>query len=211
MKTFLRALLVGACLPALLFAAGGLTLGGGLNASFMDPRQAGPDYSNRLGFNVGIGYEVPANVPHLWLAPELNLETRGDVAEQYTLLPPFGRAEARVKLLYLQVPLFLMVKVPVGGANLNVFAGPALGIRLAAEGVYALNGDETTIDLKDETQPLDLGLEMGVGVEAPLGPGSVFVRPSYYHGLANVNADEDEEGEIRLRNLKLKAGYRFPL
>ena len=72
LRTF-RTLALAVLLPCLSWAAGNFTIGGGLNSSFTDVSDgSGVDYSNRVGFNAGLGFEVPIR-PGLWIVPELNL------------------------------------------------------------------------------------------------------------------------------------------
>jgi hypothetical protein len=58
-------------------------------------------------------------------------------------------------------------------------------------------------------------MEVGAGLEFPAAAGKFFIRPSYYHGLMNVAKDdedeEEESEELHLRNVKIKAGFAFPL
>jgi hypothetical protein len=193
--------------PCLSLAEDGLVVGGGFNSSFTSQDGGGAEISNRPGFNLGVGYEFEL-APSFVLLPELSLETRGEV---YHLdASPFGAMDLRVKLLYLQVPVFLMFKAPVAVMTFNGFAGPALGILLSAKREVEAGGEVETTDMKDETESFDFGIEAGLGVEMPAGPGSVFVRPSYYLGLVKL-ADPEGDSDVFLRNIKLKAGFKIPI
>ncbi|MCD6023322.1 MAG: PorT family protein [Fibrobacteria bacterium] len=217
MLSALRIFAVAAVLPCFSWAAGGFTVGGGLNSSFMDVEAAeGEDLSNHLGFNLGFGFEKELS-PVFSIVPEIGFETRGQDAEADD--PFFGHVESRIKLLYLQVPVFAMFKVPLTKGALNFFAGPSLGILLSAKGEIELGGDEMSVDIKESIAPIDFGVEAGAGIEFPAGTGTFFIRPSYYVGFMDINdAEEDEEEEeedgseaLHSRNIKLKVGFRFPL
>jgi hypothetical protein len=203
-------LLMALCLPALLSAADGLLLGGGVNFSSTDEDWDGVDAEPvpHTGFNVGIAFEKQL-ATWIYLAPGISLETRGERREGEFLDEPL---EWELRLLYLQMPLLYIVKVPVGRGSIQVFAGPALGINLVAERMLKIGepdssgGSDGTDDIKDLMAATDIGVEFGVGVEVPVGGGSLFFRPAYYLGVSEVL----ETGE-KLRNLKLQIGYRIPL
>lgn len=207
MKKVLRSLLLASCLLPAAIQAGGLTLGGGLNASSTDGDAQGVEYSHRIGFNIGIGYEAEMT-PRFSYLPEINLETRGDVGEAND--PLFGAIKGRMELLYLQIPVFMMYSAPVRKATLNLFAGPSLGVLLSGRMKFERNGATETLDIKDDMEALDFGVEGGAGVEVPGGPGAFFFRPSYYLGLM---PHEDAQGYEKFsnRNIKLKAGYTLNL
>jgi hypothetical protein len=207
MKNLLRVLLAGACFPTLLAAANSLVLGGGLNLSSTSGDANGVEYSKRVGYNLGIGYESELS-PMLSVLPEFNLETRGDASKMEDT--PFGEIEGHLNLLYLQVPVFLMLKAPLPWITLNAYAGPAIGILLSAKSGIEINGEEETLNIQDEMKPFDVGIEMGLGFEVPMADVNFFVRPSYYLGLMNVEDSAEEDG-FRLRNIRLKAGFGFPL
>ncbi|HEX2613537.1 MAG TPA: porin family protein [Fibrobacteria bacterium] len=218
------ALFLCAGLPVASVAAGGISLGGGLNSSFSDlDYSPGEKLANHLGFNIGVGRELQMT-PVFFLVPEVNLETRGQDAsyhdEDYDI-------ETKIKLLYLQVPVFAMFKAPVGRGVLDVFAGPSFGILLTGKGEAEINGTTFSGDIKDGVKPMDFGIEMGAGLEFPVGVDKAFfIRAGYYHGFVNIlDSDDDDEAddefddededsgqqEFHSRNVKIKAGLLFPL
>ncbi len=204
---FVRYLLLAVvlCLP-LSSRADSFTLGGGLNFSTTDTEEEeGVEQSSRLGFNVGVGFEKEV-APGVFLVPEINLESRGAVAEGYD--EDFDTdIKATLKMTYLQVPLFLMLKFPAGGAVVSIFGGPSLGFNLSSEIKLEADGESLTVDVKDDTESLDFGLEIGAGLEFPLGTMTAFVRPSYYLGFMEYA----DGGDSHHRNFKLKAGVHFPI
>ncbi len=198
-STFLAALCaLGA--PAQAQLAVSLTGGGGLNSSSTDADGGGAAYSNRLGYNLGAGLQLRP-VPNFSYAFEANLETRGEDAE--VDVDPF-QGKYSLKLLYVQVPVYLMFHVPAGRATVDLFGGPVLGIPLSgsieSDILFAPRGEI-------ENLWVQLGAEGGVGLEVPAGSVAVFLRSSYYHGFTPVSRDMED----RQRNIKLKAGVRVPL
>ncbi|MBN2035203.1 MAG: PorT family protein, partial [Chitinispirillaceae bacterium] len=55
---------------------------------------------------------------------------------------------------------------------------------------------------------LSMGLDLGAGVEVPLGLIVPFVEFNYNLGLTNINAHENERA-TRIRGIQLKAGVKF--
>lgn len=201
MKTLVRAVLFCASLP-LLATADNLLMGGGLNFSTTDASGDGIDHRARTGFNVGLGYEKQLS-PTFFYVPGINIETRGETMEGQTF---FGRTEATLKMLYLQIPVMAMVKVPMPPGSVQFFAGPSLGFNLASKAELSIDGDSETQDLKDQTNGVDFGLEFGMGLEIPFREGTFFIRPAYYIGLSEAL----DSGE-KLRNFKIQIGLGFPL
>ena len=214
----LKAFALTAFLAFSAWADNAFTFGGGLNSSFSDVEEGdGVESRNRLGFNIGIGFEAQV-APSIWIVPELNLETRGQHAEGDD--PFFGHAESRLDFTYLEIPVFFMLKIPAGKVTWNLFAGPELGILTAARAELELNGEEVlSEDVTNQVKDIDFGIEMGAGVEFPMGRGAFFIRPSYYVGFLDVADQDDDEDDdepddseaLHLRNLKLKFGFRIPL
>jgi hypothetical protein len=205
----LPCLLVALGVPGPARAAGAYTVGGGPNLSFVDREEApGETFSVRFGFNAGVGYERPFS-RYFSLIPEANLETRGVVSEAYSA--GLGAdTKTTLKLLYLQVPVLAVAKLPLGPAALNAYIGPSLGLRLSSEAELRGAGQTTTRDLDDETRLFNFGIEWGIGVEFPARRGRVFIRPGYYIGQTEVY-EEGEGPEMKFVDIRLKMGYRFPL
>ncbi len=206
MSGLLRTLCLCSLLPAATFASGSLTFGGGLNFSSTDTEEeGGVEYSPRVGYNLGVGYEIPL-APNVRLVPELNIETRGERVEGYD--PEFDiNVEATLKMLYLQVPVYMMVAFPLKTGTFTVFGGPSIGVNLESEMKVSIDGQTFTGDVKDDTAPMDIGIQFGAGYEHPLANGSLFVRPSYYLGFGEPLRDS----ETKLRNFQVKVGYRTTL
>ena len=182
-------------------AENGFLVGGGPNISTTN--SGGDEYSPRWGWGGGFGYEHNL-VGLLYVVPGAALETRGEIFRS-----PSDDSKATLKLLYLQVPLHLMVRIPIGEGAIEAFFGASIGYNIAAsiERVDG-NGDSHSEDIKDDVNFFECGLESGFGFEIPVGPGSLFVRPTLYRGLTHPL---DFSPGTKLNNVQLKVGFRFPL
>ena len=119
-----------------------------------------------------------------------------------------GSAKGSYHLDYLDIPILLKFMVPLQSAIKPYFAvGPSFGLLLSSKdkksgsGLFqefpasgALPGDtvslpisvDTTVDQKESTKSLDIGLVLGWGAEIPLGPGDFTLDMRYSFGLSNT-------------------------
>jgi hypothetical protein len=207
-----------ACLSTPALAGVSLTIGAGLNSSYTDSKDQGPvEYSNRLGYNFGVGLQLSPLARFSYVF-EANIETRG---ENTTVRDSGSTGEIFLRLEYLQIPVFAMFHVPAGKVRVDLFAGPVLGIPISGEiespGFVLSPGGGDTPPLvypagtwKLEHLAPQFGVEVGAGVDIPWRTISIFVRPSYYHGFTG-RISEGENMDAQQRNIKVKAGLRLPL
>lgn len=183
-----------------------ITVGGGPASTYTSAGD-GPmsETSNRPGYHLGAGLEVDLH-PRFAYSIEMNLESRGDNMKGTIGTNPYS---AEIKLLYVHIPLFMIVKVPVAKGSVDFFGGPTVGIPLSGEIEYGGSRSGTSQDLSDDLTTPDLGLELGIGARFPVGPGVLFIRPSYYAGFRDMSDGPGTEGAMR--SLKLKLGVGFPL
>ena len=113
---------------------------------------------------------------------------------------------------YFQVPI--LGKVGIGSGNVGAYfnAGPSLGYLISATNVDEENETEEKLDLDnlgDVINRFDLGLNLGGGVSAKLGPGKLYLDFRYDLGLnefiTNVN-DKDLDG-IKGRDYSISLMY----
>lgn len=85
-------------------------------------------------------------------------------------------------------------------------AGLAPAFRLSARDKVTFEGEERTLDRKDQWKPFDLGLVGGVGLEL----GRAVIEARYTHGIPHINEDDngDEDG-ARNRVFSVTAGFRL--
>ena len=127
--------------------------------------------------------------------------------------------EQTISALYLEVPLNASVKVDLGGAKLNIFAGPYLGIALAGKSKIQTSNDyeffygtpDSETDLKfgttenDNIKRTDFGLNFGAGVQIE----SIVIRAQYGLGFVNLDSESDNDNEFKNRVIGISLGYMF--
>jgi hypothetical protein len=203
MNRTLRVLLPAVLFPASLFPASGLAVGGGLNISSTNAQDGeGRHYVPRLGFNAGVSFEQQVGKAGvLFVVPGVGLETRGETLEESA-----QGVRATRELLYLQMPLHAMLRVPVGRGAVAFFLGPSLGVNLASKERGRDPGGSYEVNLDDRTSVFEFGIEAGIGAEFSMGPGHAFIRPSFHRGVSHPF---EEDPGITLRTFQVKMGYRF--
>jgi hypothetical protein len=104
------------------------------------------------------------------------------------------------KLNYIEVPVLARASfMNEASAHPAIFAGPAVGFNLSSK--IEDDSIEESIDVKDETNPIDFGVVVGGGVDIPFsgGKNSVGVDLRYTLGLNNVN-DSDSSEDLSVKN-----------
>jgi hypothetical protein len=98
------------------------------------------------------------------------------------------------KLNYIEVPVLARASfMHEASAHPAIFAGPAVGFNLSSK--IEDDSVEESIDVKDETNPIDFGVVVGGGVDIPFSSGknSLGLDLRYTLGLNNVNDSETSE------------------
>jgi hypothetical protein len=117
-------------------------------------------------------------------------------------------SDVDIRIRYLEIPLLARANFGAPGASMRTFlvGGVAPAFRLSARDKATFEGQEHTIDRKDQWKPFDLGLVGGVGVE--FGPALVEAR--YTHGIPHINEDDNgEEDRARNRVFSVTVGFRL--
>jgi hypothetical protein len=132
--------------------------------------------------------------------------------------PLYGRvARLEYRMDYLEVPVCLVGRIPIGKGALRLHAGPALGILVSAKrngtgwinyGQSELDGEQ---DIFEDTVSLDLDLTAGMGIELPLSTRtSLLVEGGYGHSITTF---EENAGLVDWTHevLSLEVGLSFML
>ncbi|MCK4395195.1 PorT family protein [candidate division WOR-3 bacterium] len=128
---------------------------------------------------------------------------------------PIVYYETSANLDYLTIPALIKIKPPIAfSVKPYGIAGLSIGIPLSAK-VYQrveFMGEttDTTIDVKDEVK-MDLGLNVGAGVEFSMGNFLPFVEFIYDFGLVDIAKFEGEPEETKeaTRTMLLSAGIKY--
>lgn len=117
-------------------------------------------------------------------------------------------SKADIRIRYLEIPLLARANFGAAGSSRRTYVvgGVAPAFRLSARDKATFQGQERTIDRKDQWKPFDFGLVGGVGVE--FGPAVIEAR--YTHGLPHINEDDNgEEDRPRNRAFSVTFGVRL--
>lgn len=131
----------------------------------------------------------------------------GDVTDD----PAVGEAEVRAKIDHLVVPVLLRLRVPRGGPTAYALLGMEVGAKFHAESVLSVAGMEIEDpDFDDNTRESNLAIDVGGGIEIPVGRRAVLLEALYAHGVRDITAGrEPDEPGVRTRNVRVSVGFRF--
>jgi len=93
-----------------------------------------------------------------------------------------------------------------------LLAGPELLIKTDAGMSSTINGNRLEEpDFDDQIRTRDMALDIGAGVEIPMGQVAVVLEGLYSRGLANIvpGAEGDDFEDVKTRMFRVSAGLRF--
>ena len=135
------------------------------------------------------------------------------------LIPNMPGTNNALKANYVQAPLLVRARVPLGTSPLTAFAKLGGGPSYLASGNYeTTNMDDTTFEIKPVIAELgfsdeysfkrwDWGLYGGIGVGLQMGTGQLVLETELYRGLSNTVAYAD----YKHRTLSYSLGYMIHL
>lgn len=198
--------------PVRLGVRGGLNVA---NAAVNDP-PAGSTLtsSRRTGASVGLGLELNLPGPFSILS-ELRYTEKGAI-HQTTSVVDGVQTSAKVtgNINYFDLPLLLQVRFSKGPLTPYLFAGPTLGILISAHLDTELDGESWTDDVRDQTEPAELGVDFGGGLELKLFARSSIVADIRYSlGFTNIAKRQDafDPSSWKSRDIKILVGMMFDL
>ncbi len=145
----------------------------------------------------------------------------------------FSTVESKLTLNYIELPLNVVYKLPVGSGNFFFGLGPALSFGISGKNKISNPSDPTDPDenrtsdvnfdgKKDDdiTDPndydthlkrFDAGLNILAGYKLPMG---VFFRVAYTHGFMDIdpnkdNASASDKSSYKNRGVSIGIGYMF--
>ena len=133
------------------------------------------------------------------------------------------KADARIQ--YLELPVSLTYRIPVGEKGFEIIAMPGLSAGYAVSAKVVANGEgenesrkvttkvREKVSLKDLSfdERLDAALLFSGQVAYPVGPGNVFLEARYHFGILNLERNTERGDKAFNRSLFLRFGYRYAL
>ena len=204
---------------------------GGINLANVTKSTGGATNDNNMltTFNVGILNRFNIS-PVLAFETGLLLDGRGSKADFYATSDHSENfVKSKFNPMYLEVPLNLVLKVPMSGktngSNLFVNAGPYVAMGIAGKNKVETNimGSSTkkSTSIKfskdnpltseeegssyDRLKRFDYGFNLGAGIDI----GSVIIKANYGLGLAKINSlqtDNNKDAKNKYRTLSVSLG-----
>ena len=182
-----------------------LGLKAGLNLANMSTNAEGVSPKMIIGFHFGGILDI-AMTDMISLQPGILFSTKGAKAD-------FDMGGTTVtgttKVNYIEVPINLTFKLGSGDTKFVPFIGPYLGYGIGGTMKMEGGGQSISQDIKfgssetDDLKALDLGLNIGVGVEM----GSLIISAQYGLGLANISTSSSETDKNNV--IGISVGYLF--
>lgn len=155
-------------------------------------------FSGGIGVNIGLGGDF-------YLRPGVyyqGLGSKGDI---------WGLVNTDMSLHYLRVPVNVGYNYTISKSAGSIFAevGPYIGYAIAGQTKTEVGGLKVKSDIdfgsdNSEMNPLDFGVNFGLGYESPWG---VYVKGGYGLGLASMSNVDDMK--FTNNNFNISLGYRI--
>jgi hypothetical protein len=167
------------------------------------------DQSNHLGLlfgaaaEIGIAGPIYTEVSVIYIQKGEELKGQDQQGQQ---------AEQKLTANYLEIPILIKAKFPLGVVSPHVFLGPNIGLLLSANSEFKAGGQTQDTDIKDNLSSIDFALDFGAGVGITVAPFiSIVFDARYSLGLSNIikNPQQNESGKTR--GIQLIVGAMFGL
>ncbi|MCA1760310.1 MAG: PorT family protein, partial [Bacteroidales bacterium] len=169
-----------------------------------------------IGYHAGVNIQIPL-APQFYFQPGLMYSIKGAENNE-------GLLNGTYNLSYVELPLNLVYKAPVGNGYFMLGFGPYVAYGIAGKATYEVGGvsAENDIEFKKEVasgdplttvyvKPFDAGANLFFGYELS---GGLFLQLNTQLGLLDINPTDNRitgENNSTLKNTGygLSLGYRF--
>ncbi|HWS61070.1 MAG TPA: porin family protein [Flavobacterium sp.] len=156
--------------------------------------------SSYIGWQIG-GFAEFKISEKFAIQPELMYSAQGG-KESYN--EEGFNADTTIKLGYINIPI--MAKYYVA-KSFSLEAGPQIGFLISAKGELEAGGESVEVDIKDDVESVDFGLNLGAGYDFT-EKFSAGLR--YNFGLSDISKDIDGESyDVKNGVFSLSVGYKF--
>ena len=127
---------------------------------------------------------------------------------------PDGLQQVEVRMHYIEVPILLVIRLPLEEVAITGCIGPTLSFNLQSETETTVRSYPPTSsvdDISDEVSDLDVGLKFGLGLELPLGERQKLVLQGGYLRTFSDFAENSVPISWKHEVITLEAGISFAL
>lgn len=178
---------------------------GGINFQNLNGELPGGDKLENdmlLGYHVGVNVQIPF-APEFYFQPGLMYSIKG-AKNTYTALGSEFTDE--IKINYLEVPLNLVYKAPLGSGFFMLGFGPYVAYGISGKEVF--EGNSLTLERGVDYEDFDAGANIFAGFEMASG---LFLQLDTQFGMLNIIPDDSSDDQATAKNtgFGLSLGYRF--
>jgi len=169
-------------------------------SNFAVQSETGDLYNNddiKIGFSAGVFGNLSLT-ENLKLQTELNYDQKGSYSDKITNTYDYITVPVLAKW-----SLGKSLKTPL---QFNIYAGPYAGFLVNAETEISDNENKQTIDNKDNTNDVEIGLVGGFGVAYPINNSKIFLDFRLGLGLNDYDKTDDA---LRNKYFGINLGLEF--
>ncbi len=195
---------------------------GGLIANF--PLTPGLSLQPEINFSPQGGerkgmQQIPSDaIKEIILPPGVNLYAnfKSTTSLNYLEIPvlaklSFGNSLKYYAALGPHIAFLLKAKTKTTGSS-QLYLDEAGSILLVQNGTPFPAIDFTnTTDIKESIKKINAGVQFGVGIDYPAGPGNIFLEGRAIIGLTNIQTHPEEDGKNKTGSLAAAIGYLIKL
>jgi opacity protein-like surface antigen len=170
---------------------------------------AGVEQSSHFGFLFGAAAELGIAGPMYAEVELLYIQKGEDLKGQDQLGNP---AEQIFTANYLEIPILVKAKFPLGPVSPYAFVGPNIGILLSANSEFTSGGQTQDTDIKDNMTSIDFALDFGAGVGFNVMPMmSLVFDVRYSLGLSDIVDPQQQPGQQTQESTEKTRGFQIML
>lgn len=172
-----------------------------------------PDFTNASsgGTKVGFAYGIGADY---YFAENYAITSGVDITYKGGIIK-YPSYDTRVNLQYIEIPVALKMRTSqIGKLHYVGQFGLGLGFKIGADADIITNGNTTNVKFTDETNPINLSLVIGGGIEYPISGKTALTAGLLFNNgftdvLSNKNAPSGTDPKATVNSLALSLGILF--
>lgn len=187
---------------------------GGINLANISVDDDSTTTKNLMGLGIGgvLDLALSNNVSLCFEPMYLQKGAEQDIQEE------IGTINVKMKLNYIEIPVFLKILLGSGDMKPYIMAGPTIGFLMSANMEVSMLGVSVEGDIKDFIESMDYGVGFGGGISFAMGNNTFFIEGRYTMGLTDIfkggTFEEDMEipnEEVKTKGIQIMGGFSMPL